>query len=256
MTGPTYAPDFRALLRSGQPRVGTWVTFTDPGLAEAIAGSGVDFLAVDGEHGLVDVGALGPILAATRAVGIPVLFRVAENEQARFQHALDAGASGVVVPRVRSAADAARAVAATRYPPTGTRGIAPRRVSDYGRSGAEYLRAANDLVTCCIQIETREAVADLDAILGIPGVDAVLVGPNDLAGSLGHPGELDHPQSVAAIATVRARATAHGIGVGIHVRSAAEARRRIAEGFDFVTVGTDYGHLVGAVDAMVAAVRT
>jgi len=255
MSDTPHAPDFRALLRSGRPRIGTWVTFVDPGLAEAIAGSGVDFLAVDGEHGLVDVGTLGPILAATRGAGIPMLFRVAENEQARIQHALDSGAGGVIVPRIRSAADAARAGAATRYPPVGTRGIAPRRASDYGRSGAEYLAGANDLVTCCIQIETREALMDLDAILGVPGVDAVIVGPNDLAGSLGHPGELDHPQSVAAVAAVRERASARGVGVGIHVKSAAEARRRIAEGFDFVTVGTDYGHLVGAVDAMVAAVR-
>ena len=79
MVSPACAPDFRALLRSGRPLVGTWVTFADPGIAEALAGSGVDFLAVDGEHGVVDVGTLGPILAATRASGIPMLFRVAEN---------------------------------------------------------------------------------------------------------------------------------------------------------------------------------
>jgi 2-dehydro-3-deoxyglucarate aldolase len=231
------------------------VTFTDPGLAEAVAGSGVDFLAVDGEHGVVDVGTLGPILGATRATGIPVLFRVAENEQARIQHALDAGASGVIVPRIRSAADAARAVGATRYPPAGTRGIAPRRVSDYGRDGGTYLAGANDVVTCCIQVETREALADLDAILDTPGVDALLIGPYDLSGALGHPGELDHPEDVAAIEVVRARATAHGTFVGIHVPGIAVARQRIAEGFDFVTVSADYGLLTGAADAMVAAVR-
>ncbi len=255
MVSPACAPDFRALLRSGRPLVGTWVTFADPGIAEALAGSGVDFLAVDGEHGVVDVGTLGPILAATRASGIPMLFRVAENEQARIQHALDCGAGGVIVPRIRSAADAARAAAATRYPPVGTRGIGSRRVSDYGRNAASHLAGANDVVACCIQVETREAVVDLDAILAVPGVDALLVGPYDLSGALGHPGQLDHPQSIAAIAAVRERATARGVAVGIHVPSVAVARRRIAEGFDFVTVGTDYGHFVGAVDAMVAAVR-
>jgi 2-keto-3-deoxy-L-rhamnonate aldolase RhmA len=255
MSDPAYAPDFRALLRSGGRLVGTWVTFSDPGIAEALAGSGVDFLAVDGEHGVVDVGTLGPILAAARASQIPMLFRVAENEQARIQHALDGGASGVIVPRIRSAADAARAVAATRYPPVGTRGIAPRRVSDYGRDVAAYLAGANDIITCCIQVETREALEDLDAILATPGIDALLVGPYDLSGALGHPGRLDHPGSVAAVADVRAQATAHGTAVGIHVPDVATARRRLAEGFDFVTVGGDYGHLVGAVDAMVAAVR-
>jgi 2-dehydro-3-deoxyglucarate aldolase len=255
MTSQPYATDFRALVRSRRPLVGTWVTYADPGVAETLAGSGVDFLAVDGEHGVIDVGSIGPVLAATRAERIPVLFRVAENEQARIQHALDNGASGVIVPRIRSAADAARAAGATRYPPSGTRGIAPRRVSDYGRNAATYLARANDVVTCCVQIETREALVDLDAILATPGVDAVLVGPYDLSGALGHPGELDHPEDVAAIARVLERARAAGVAAGIHVPNVEVARRRIAEGFDFVTVGADHGHLAAAVDAMVAAVR-
>ncbi len=253
MERPDIVPDFRVLV-GARPLVGTWVTFADPTVAEVVAGSGVDFLAIDGEHGVVDVGTLGPILAATRATGIPMLFRVAENEQARIQHALDNGASGVVVPRIRSAADAARAASATRYPPEGTRGIAPRRAAGYGRDGG-YLARANDVVTCCIQVETREALADLDAILATPGLDALLVGPNDLAGSLGRTGEIDHPENLAAIADVLARATAWGIPVGIHVPDAAAARQRLAEGFRFVTVSTDHGLLAAAVDAMVAAVR-
>jgi 4-hydroxy-2-oxoheptanedioate aldolase len=248
MSEPAYVPDARALFAAGGA-VGTWVSAAEPTIAEVLAGSGLDFLAIDGEHGVIDVGSLGPILAAIRPHGLPTLFRVAENEQARIQHALDAGASGVIVPRVRSAADAARAAAATRYPPAGSRGIAPRRAAGYGRD-ASYLGRANDLVACVVQIETREALDDLDAILATPGVDALLVGPNDLAGSLGHTGEIDHPANLAAIARVWTGARGAGVAVGIHVRNAAEARARLAEGFAFVTVTTDVGLLASAADAL------
>ena len=103
------------------------------------------------------------------------------------------------MPQIRTVADAERAVAWCRYPPVGLRGIAPRRASGYGRGTAAYMAAANALVTCCIQIETREALADLDAILAVPGIDTVLIGPNDLAAALGHIGELDHPEVETAI---------------------------------------------------------
>jgi 4-hydroxy-2-oxoheptanedioate aldolase len=249
MPAPAFVPDFHAALATGGA-VGTWVSTADPTVAEVVAGSGSDFVAIDGEHGVVEAGTLGLVLAAIRAHGLPALFRVAENEQARIQHALDAGASGVIVPRVRSAADAARAARATRYPPAGTRGIAPRRAGGYGRDGT-YLGRANALVACVIQLETAEALDDLDAILATPGVDALLIGPNDLAASIGHTGDIDHADNLAAIARVRAAARATGIPVGIHVRNGAEARARLAEGFAFTTVSTDYGLLAAAVDAMV-----
>jgi 2-keto-3-deoxy-L-rhamnonate aldolase RhmA len=254
MKAPDHVPDFHALLGDDATPIGTWLTSTDPAAAEIIAGSGLDFIAIDGEHGVVDVGSLGPILAAIRPHGIPALFRVAENEQSRIQHALDAGASGVIIPRVRSAADAARAARATRYPPGGTRGIGPRRAGGYGRDGG-YLARANGLVACVVQVETREAVDDLDAILATPDVDALLVGPYDLSGALGHTAEIDHPEVATTIEIVRARAAARGVPVGIHVPSAAAARVRIAQGFAFVTVATDYALFAGAVDAMVAGVR-
>lgn len=254
MGSPAWIPDARVLLATGGA-VGTWVSTADPTVAEILAGSGLDFLAIDGEHGVVDAGSLGPVLAAVRPSGLPTLFRVAENEQARIQHALDAGASGVIVPRVRSAADAARAAAATRYPPAGSRGIAPRRASGYGRD-AGYLARANDLVACVVQVETRGALDDLAGILATPGVDALLVGPNDLAGSLGHTGEIDHPENLAAIERVRAGARAAGIPVGIHVRDSAEARARLADGFAFVTVASDAGLLAAAADALAREAHT
>lgn len=253
-TPPPYVPDLRARLQAGEFLLGTWITLLDPLVAEALAGSGFDFLVADGEHGPVATGDLAGIAIATRAAGVPVLYRVGANEPVRIMHALDTGAAGVVVPQIRTVSDVERAVAWCRYPPTGLRGVAPRRVSDYGRATAAYLREANDLVVCCIQVETREALTDLDDLLAVPGVDALLVGPNDLAASLGHVGNIHHPEVEQAIERVVERARAAGVPAGIWTPSVAVTRRRRAQGYAFTTVGADTGFLVAAADAAVREV--
>ena len=247
-------PDFRARLASGDFLLGTWVTMLDPVAAELLAGSGFDFLVADGEHGPLGTDHLLATVMATRAAGVPVLARVGANEPVRIMHALDVGSSGVVVPQIRTVADAERAVAWCRYPPLGLRGIAPRRASEYGRHTSEYLRVADELITCCIQVETREALDDLEAILAVPGIDAVLVGPNDLSAALGRIDDLAHPDVEAAIARVLAAAVERGIPAGIWTPSTARARARRAEGFRFATVGADYGFMAAGADAAVREV--
>lgn len=254
MIPATMVPDFRARLRSTDFLLGTWLTMLDPVAAELLAGSGFDFLIADGEHGALDTEHLVRTLIAARAAGVPILARVGANEPVRIMHALDSGASGVVVPQVRTVADAERAVAWCRYPPLGLRGIAPRRASEYGRRAAEYLAAANELVTCCIQIETREAMDDLDAILSVPGIDALLVGPNDLSAALGHTGDLTHPEVEEAIALVVERAALHGVPAGAWTPTTTMTRARRAQGFRFATVGADYGFMLAAADAAVREV--
>ncbi len=255
MSDPTpYAPDLRARLASGDFLVGSWITFLDPTVTEALGGSGFDFLCPDGEHGPIGTPELLQVVIAARASGTPILYRVPANEPIRIMHALDTGASGVVVPQIRTVADVERAVASCRYPPVGLRGIAPRRVADYGRRRS-YVAEANDLVTCCPQVETREALAALDQIVRVPGVDALLIGPNDLAASLGHTGDLGHPAVEAAIAEVLERGSAAGIPVGIWTPTADVALARRAQGFSFVTVGADYAFMVSAADAALRAVR-
>lgn len=254
MTPPTMVPDFRARLRSTDFLLGTWVTMLDPVATELLAGSGFDFLVADGEHGPLDTAHLVATLIASRAAGVPILARVGANEPVRIMHALDSGASGVVIPQVRTVADAERAVAWCRYPPVGLRGIAPRRASEYGRRTAAYLAAANELVTCCIQVETREAMGDLDAILSVRGVDALLVGPNDLSAALGHTGDLTHPEVEEAIALVVERAAAHEVPAGVWTPTTTMTRARRAQGFRFATVGADYGFMLAAADAAVREV--
>ena len=250
-----FVPDFHDRLGPGQFSVGTWLTILDPAATELIAGAGFDLLVADGEHGPVATSDLVAMLIATRAAGIPLLYRVAANEPVRIMHALDAGASGVVIPQVRTVADVERAVAWCRYPPAGLRGIAPRRASGYGRGTATYMKTANSLVTCCIQIETREALDGLDAILDVPGVDTILVGPNDLAASLGHTGDIGHAEVETAFATIIERARAHGIAAGAWAGSPAQARTRRDQGYAWTTVGADYAFMAAAADAAVREVH-
>jgi 4-hydroxy-2-oxoheptanedioate aldolase len=251
---PPFVADLHPRIARGRFALGTWITLLDPAVPELIAGAGFDLLIVDGEHGPAATADLARILIAARASEVPVLYRVGANEPVRIMHALDAGASGVVVPQIRTVADAERAVAWCRYPPVGLRGIAPRRASGYGRGTAAYMGAANALVTCCIQIETREALADLDAILAVPGIDTVLIGPNDLAASLGHIGELAHPEVEAAIRHVGERGQAAGVPVGAWAGSTAQARTRRDQGYAWATVGSDYAFMVSAADAAVREV--
>jgi 2-keto-3-deoxy-L-rhamnonate aldolase RhmA len=252
---PPFVPDFRERLRAGFA-IGSWITLLDPAATEVMAGAGFDLLVADGEHGSLATTDLYRMLIAARASGTPVLYRVAANEPARIMHALDAGASGVVIPQIRTPADVERAVAWCRYPPAGLRGIAPRRAGAYGREGAAYLAGANDLVTCCIQIETREAFEDLDTVLSVPGIDTILVGPNDLAAALGHTGEIGHAHIEAAYGTIVERARAHGIPAGAWAGSPAQARQRRDQGYAWATVGTDYGFMASAADAVVREMRS
>ena len=195
------------------------------------------------------------MLIATRAAQVPVLYRVAANEPVRIMHALDSGATGVVVPQIRTVADVERAVAWCRYPPAGLRGIAPRRPSNFGRSTPAYMAAANDSVTCCVQIETHEALEALDEILAVPGIDTILVGPNDLAASLGHTGLIADPEVEDAIAHIIDRAMAHGIPAGAWTQSTAVAQQRREQGFRWVTISADYGFIVTAAEAALREAR-
>lgn len=250
-------PDLRGRLARGEPLVGTWLSFLDAGVAELLAGAGYDFLVVDMEHGVADAAHLQGLCIAARAGGAAVLARIGANEPIRIMHALDVGASGVIVPQLRGVADAERAVAWCRYPPTGSRGAAARRPSDYGRRTKEYFAAADAAVLCCVQIETREAFEALDGILGVPGVDALLIGPNDLAAALGHLGDTGHPDVAAAVDSIRQRSLARGVPVGYVSASPdpAPARARLAQGFSFVTVGIDFAFLASAADAALASIR-
>ena len=226
----------RARLEAGETLVGTFLNLGSPLAAEICARSGFDWLLVDLEHGAGTEGELVPTL---QAIGrrCTALVRVEANERPRFARALDAGADGVMVPRVYSAAEAEQAVRCMRYSPRGIRGVAYMNRAAGWATGSEEVDAL-----CVIQIETREAVAEADAIAAVDGVDVLFVGPNDLRAALG--------SDELPLEAVMDAARAHGKSAGILARSREDADRYAAQGFRFVGIGSDSLFLAeGARDA-------
>lgn len=232
--------------------LGTFVQARDPAVAEFLGRLGLDLLCLDGEHSAMGVETVQELVAAADLAPVPALVRVAENDPAAIAAALDAGAEGVVVPRVEAPAEAAAAVAAARYPPDGRRGIGPSRATGYGARIPEYLASANERLLLAVQVETRAAVEELDGLLAVAGVDMVFVGPTDLGSSLG----ITEPGSEELMGTVESvlrRASAAGRLTGVFAANVADARRWRALGTDLVLIGSDLSLLAqGAREAISA----
>ncbi len=206
----------KALIKSGKPAYGVSVMFPAPELVEMVAGLGFDWVMLDGEHGSITPDNVTPMVYACEARGITPIVRPERNDAALINRYLDRGAMGVQVPHVNSRAEALTAVRACRYWPDGERGLAGGRMADfgYGASTSEYVKRSNDEVLVCVQIEDKEAVKDLDNILTVKGVDIFFVGPTDLAQSLGHPGENNHPDVQEVVTDVFRRIHAVGKASG------------------------------------------
>jgi 2-keto-3-deoxy-L-rhamnonate aldolase RhmA len=247
---------FRDKLAAGRLCLGAGVSFSDPAVTEALCDS-VDFLWIDLEHSAISLESLQAHLIAARAGGAPALVRVPGGDVAWVKRVLDSGAEGVILPQVHTAADAEAFVAACRYPPLGRRGYGPRRPSNYGRhGGTEYLEEANRDLFVAVQIETAEALAAVDAIVRVPGLDGLVIGPADLGCSLGIPLQLSHPRITAAIASVCARARQAGLSVGIGMGPDVEYAVRVAGlGVQWVQCGGDYSFMLRSADAVYAQIR-
>jgi 4-hydroxy-2-oxoheptanedioate aldolase len=224
----------RSQWSAGRASVGTWCSIPALGAVEAVAQAGFDWVIVDWQHGQFDGEALGLMIQTAALAGAAPLVRVPDNEPWMIQRALDLGACGVVVPLVNTAAQAEAAAAASRYPPVGRRSFGPIRASR--AIGWEPARA-NDEIVCIVQIETREALDNVEAIAGTPGVDALFVGPADLALSLEL--ELGAPELDALLAPVLTAGAARGLPVGRHCDTPSGARAAFDAGFLYVAVGGD-----------------
>jgi 2-dehydro-3-deoxyglucarate aldolase/4-hydroxy-2-oxoheptanedioate aldolase len=229
----------KAKLRSGEPTLGTFLSLGSPLAAEACAAAGFDWVLVDLEHGAGDEQILtGQVLAAA-AHGVPAIVRVETAERIRSGRVLDAGAAGVMFPRLDSAEEAAEALRHLRYPPAGDRGVATyNRSCGFGLDlGA--LDTANDAVIGIIQIETLSALDSVEAIAATPDVDVLFVGPRDLSHALGVPGRFDAPTYRTALSRVLAAARDAGVAAGVLAANRAAAEAAVADGFTFVVVGSD-----------------
>ncbi len=248
----------RHRLAAGEATVGTWVTLGHPSVAEVLARAGFDWIVIDMEHSVIGLREAQDLLRAVELAGVPGIVRLPANDPVVIKRVMDAGAAGVMVPMVNSAADAAAAVAAVRYPPHGTRGVGLARAQGYGAPGAfaAYRDRLPDEAVIIVMIEHVDAVAAVDGILAVDGVDAFIVGPYDLSGSLGVPGELDDPRVEAALETVHAAGRRHGVPGGLHVVDPDPVRLRAAldAGHRFVGYGLDVRFLdAGARSGLAAA---
>jgi 4-hydroxy-2-oxoheptanedioate aldolase len=241
----------RALL-DGRPQIGLWSTLTSPVAAEVVAGSGFDWVLLDTEHAPNDVTSVHHQLQAMQGGAASVVVRPYWNDAVLFKRLLDIGVQSLLVPFVQNAAEARRAVAATRYPPEGIRGVASTiRANGYGRA-KDYLRRANDEICVIVQVETPQATADVEGIAAVDGVDGVFVGPNDLAANMGHLGDAGHPDVRAEIDRTIRRIRAVGKWVGILAPIEADARHWLELGCLFVGVGNDAGILARQTEALAA----
>jgi 2-keto-3-deoxy-L-rhamnonate aldolase RhmA len=231
-------------IRTAQPLIGIWMQIPDPIVAATLSQTDADFLLVDGEHAPIPPHALGNILPATDLHDMPTIYRVAWNRIELIKAALDHGAAGVMIPMVNSPQEAAAAVAAAKYPPLGKRGIGAWRASNYYLEEPSYRESANRQSAVIVQIETREALESIDGIAATPGIDALYVGPADLALSLGlNPGEL-HPDLLAGCKKVVDAARKNGIAAGIDVALLAFAASYAEMGFSLMTYGADFGFII------------
>jgi 4-hydroxy-2-oxoheptanedioate aldolase len=212
-------------LRAGQPAYGLSCQLAAPALVEIAGLVGFHFVMLDCEHGALGLETLEHLMRAAELTGITPVVRVSRNEPDLILRCLDAGAHGIQVPNVNSAADAQKAVRAVRYHPLGRRGMAMMRPADYGLtvSWPDYVRAANERTMLVVHVETMEAVENLDAMLAVDGVDVYFVGPADLSQSLGLPGELDHPRVVETVRHTITRIRAAGRVAGAYAPDAESA---------------------------------
>lgn len=235
------------------PSYGAWLNLPDLYSAEMIARMGFDWICIDLQHGLISYSHLLALIPAVSGTGTTPLVRVTSNDAGQIGRALDAGAHGVIIPMVNTAAEAASAVAACRYPPQGVRSCGPMRGAML--EGFEYLTTANSEVACVAMIETREGLANVEAIAKTPGLDGLFIGPMDLCYGLGiAPGSFGDPAYVDAVERIRQACVGAGIAAGMFGYNAALSRASLENGFQFSSIGSDANFLrEGAKQAFDAA---
>jgi 4-hydroxy-2-oxoheptanedioate aldolase len=245
----------RSLWKSGSAAINGWLAIPNSFSAETMAHQGWDSLTIDLQHGVIDYQAAVTMLTAISTTPTVPVVRVPWLDPGILMKMLDAGAYGVICPMINTRAEAQQLVAATHYPPRGTRSFGPVRAQLYG--GADYPQHANDTIVCFAMIETARALDNLDDILSVEGLDAIYIGPSDLSLALGCKPTFDDvdPPVAQAIEHILARAQAHGVVAGIHNGTPEGALKRIAMGFRFVTVSSDARLIAAGSQQIIARMR-
>jgi len=228
-------------LKTQTVTIGSWITLGHPAIAEIMAKSGFDWLTVDMEHSAITLHQAQQLVQIIELAGCVPLVRVGENNPNSIKRAMDTGAHGVIVPSVNSKEDAVRAVHAVKYPPLGTRGVGLARAQGYGMEFEKYKEWLNKESVVVVQIESIQAVKNLRDILRVKGVDAFIVGPYDLSGSMGRPGDFNHPDMTAALKRIMKASERLQIPAGFHVipPDVDALLAKIKEGYKFLAFSLD-----------------
>ncbi len=246
---------FKRALAEGRSQIGLWVTLSSNFVAEVISPAGYDWVLLDMEHSPNDYATILGQLQAFSGTGTTPIVRVEWNDPVAVKRVLDLGAPGLLFPMIQSVEEAERAVAATRYPPRGIRGVAgSTRATRFGRLG-DYVDRVEDETSVLLQLETRAAVEQAEAIADVDGVDGVFFGPADIAADLGCLGKPMDPAVWDLIRPAAKRLIAKGVPVGTLVLDADFASELINDGFAFVAVGVDSAILARGADALLAQVK-
>ncbi len=236
--------ELQAIWRSKTASFGAWITLVDAAVTAIICNAGYEWIVIDTEHHPFNPENLRAIIGVARARNVAPIVRVPSNNAATIKQALDFGAEGVIVPLLRSAAEAQEAVAACRYPPHGIRGYNPRDASNFFEQIDDYLKTINERVLVILQVEHIDAVNNLDGILATPGISGILIGPADLSYSMGFPLQIDQPAVQTAIHTTISKCNAVHIPVGIFVDGSPEKLAAwLRAGINFLPLGVDYNWL-------------
>ncbi len=246
-------------LKEGKLVIGTMVSeIRSPGIAQMLATAGFDFMIIDSEHSSFSIQTVADLILATKAADITCIVRVPNKKGHHFlSRPLDAGAQGLLVPQVETKEEVIEIIKATKYYPLGQRGMALRRAhSDFVKSDAsEITKSANEETLIITQIESKKAIDNLDSLLSVEGVDAALIGPNDLSQTLGIPGQTNHPTEIEYISKMVKICKKHNVAPGIHLGSVEALKKWIDEGMKLIVVSNDISMIVDTGARLVRELR-
>jgi 2-dehydro-3-deoxyglucarate aldolase len=246
----SFPNSFRTSLRAGKTLIGCWCSLASPNTTEVLGVAGFDWLLLDGEHSPNDLITFLPQLMALKDSASAPVVRPSWNNPVELKRLLDGGFYNFLIPFIESAEEAKRAVAATRYPPQGIRGVSVSQRSNRFGTVEGYFQGINEQICVMVQIESRKSVAAVNEIAAVEGVDSLFIGPSDLAAGYGHLGNAQHPEVQEAMTQIFAAGKAHNKPIGILAPVEADARRYLAMGATCVAVGSDLGVFRSATQAL------
>lgn len=231
----------KSKLAQSEITIGSWITLGHTAIAEIMASAGFDWLVLDMEHSVLELNEVQTIIQVLDGKQCPAIVRLTSNHPDQIKRVMDAGATGVMVPMIKSAADAQAAIDAVYYPPRGQRGVGLARAQGFGASFPAYKQWLEENAMIVAMIEHIDAVNAIDSILAVPGIDAYIIGPYDLSGSMGRPGDLNHPDVQSAIARILEAGKRAQKPGGIHViePDPDALQQRIQSGFNFLGYSLD-----------------